>query len=147
MAFDNLTSGSDEKASNQTICDVFVYQKAAVVLFPIFYTVVFIISVCGNSLVLYVICQRKQKFNSTSIYLINLALSDTLFTLVLPARITYYIRQFDWPFGDLLCRLTTLLFFANTYAGKIGHWSLQICCHIFECPSFYSFDDIIFQFS
>lgn len=143
MAFDNLTSGSAEKPPNQTICDVFVYQRAAVVLFPIFYTVVFIISVCGNSLVLYVICQRKQKFNSTSVYLINLALSDTLFTLVLPARITYYIRQFDWPFGDLLCRLTTLLFFANTYAGNIGQWSLQICYHIVECPSFYSFDNII----
>uniref|UniRef100_A0A3Q3XI46 G-protein coupled receptors family 1 profile domain-containing protein n=1 Tax=Mola mola TaxID=94237 RepID=A0A3Q3XI46_MOLML len=91
--------------------------RAAVVLFPVFYSVVFIISVCGNSLVLYVSCQRRQKFNSTSVYLVNLALSDTLFTLALPSRITYYSRHFDWPFGDLLCRLTTLLFFANTYAG------------------------------
>lgn len=103
---------------NTTVCDVFVYQGLAVVLFPIFYAAVFIISLCGNSLVLYVICQRKQKSNSTSVYLVNLALSDTLFTLALPGRITYYIRHFDWPFGDLLCRLTALLFFANTYAGK-----------------------------
>ncbi|MEQ2205209.1 hypothetical protein XENOCAPTIV_012304 [Xenoophorus captivus] len=73
--------------------------RRRVVLFPIFYSVVFIISVCGNCLVLCVICQRKQKFNSTSIYLVNLALSDALFTLALPGRITYYIRQFDWPFG------------------------------------------------
>lgn len=109
-----LTSGD-----NKTVCDVFVYQEVAVVLFPIFYAAIFIISLCGNSLVLYVICQRKQKSNSTSIYLVNLALSDTLFTLALPGRITYYIRHFDWPFGDLLCRLTALLFFANTYAGKM----------------------------
>uniref|UniRef100_A0A3Q1FRA0 Si:ch211-184m13.4 n=1 Tax=Acanthochromis polyacanthus TaxID=80966 RepID=A0A3Q1FRA0_9TELE len=98
-------------------CDVFVYQRAAVVIFPIFYSVVFIISACSNSLVLYVICQRKQKFKSTSIYLINLALSDSLFTLTLPGRITYYIRHFDWPFGDFFCRVTAVLFFANTYAG------------------------------
>ncbi|XP_034550442.1 G-protein coupled receptor 183 [Notolabrus celidotus] len=117
MAELNTTLDSAETSLNQSSCDVFVYQRAAVVLFPIFYSVVFIISVCGNSLVLYVICQRNQKFNSTSIYLVNLALSDTLFTLALPGRITYYIRHFDWPFGDLLCRLTTLLFFANTYAG------------------------------
>ncbi len=120
MAVENMTVGSAENSSNQSSCDVFVYQRAAVVLFPIFYSVVFIVSACGNSLVLYVICQKKQKFNSTSIYLVNLALSDTLFTLTLPGRITYYIRHFDWPFGDLLCRLTTLLFFANTYAGNIS---------------------------
>lgn len=118
MAVDNITADSAENSPNQSSCDVFVYQRAAVVLFPIFYSVVFIISACGNSLVLYVICQRKQKFNSTSIYLLNLALSDALFTLALPGRIIYYIRHFDWPFGDLLCRLTTLLFFANTYAGN-----------------------------
>lgn len=113
----NFTADSTETSPNQSSCDVFVYQRAAVVLFPIFYSVVFMVSVCGNSLVLYVICQRKQKFNSTSIYLVNLALSDALFTLALPGRIIYYIRHFDWPFGDILCRLTTLLFFANTYAG------------------------------
>ncbi|XP_062258864.1 G-protein coupled receptor 183 [Platichthys flesus] len=117
MAADNITQISASNSLNRSGCDVFVYQRAAVVLFPIFYSVVFLISVCGNSLVLYVICQRKHKFNSTSIYLVNLALSDTLFTLALPGRITYYIRHFDWPFGDFLCRLTTLLFFANTYAG------------------------------
>ncbi|KAF7215426.1 G-protein coupled receptor 183 [Nothobranchius furzeri] len=117
MAGVNFTVDSTEISPNQSSCDVLVYQSAAVVLFPIFYSVIFIISVCGNSLVLCVICQRKQKFNSTSIYLANLALSDALFTLALPGRITYYIRHFDWPFGDLLCRLTTLLFFANTYAG------------------------------
>lgn len=116
MEAENVTLVSGH---NKTACDVFVYQDIAVVLFPIFYAAVFLISLCGNSLVLYVICQKKQKSNSTSIYLANLALSDTLFTLALPGRITYYIRHFDWPFGDLLCRLTALLFFANTYAGKM----------------------------
>lgn len=115
MEAENVTLASGH---NKTVCDVLVYQDVAVVLFPIFYTVVFIISLCGNSLVLYVICQRKQKSNSTSVYLVNLALSDTLFTLALPGRIIYYIRHFDWPFGDLLCKMTSLLFFANTYAGR-----------------------------
>lgn len=133
MAVDNITLDPAENSPNQSSCDVFVYQRAAVVLFPIFYSVVFIISACGNSLVLYVICQRKQKFNSTSIYLVNLAISDTLFTLALPGRITYYIRHFDWPFGDLLCRLTTLLFFANTYAGNINASIANILPYFWVC--------------
>lgn len=133
MAVENITLDSAGNTPNQSVCDVFVYQQAAVVLFPIFYSVVFIISACGNSLVLYVICQRKQKFNSTSIYLVNLALSDSLFTLALPGRITYYIRHFDWPFGDVLCRLTTLLFFANTYAGNISTFVANTRSYLWVC--------------
>lgn len=138
MALDNITVDTSDfhSSANQSSCDVFIYQSAAVVLFPVFYSLIFLISLCGNSLVLYVICQRKQKFNSTSIYLVNLALSDTLFTLALPGRITYYIRWFDWPFGDLLCRLTALLFFANTYAGNVtksavGRYHASRCLSLF----------------
>ncbi|XP_036395857.1 G-protein coupled receptor 183 [Megalops cyprinoides] len=108
----NLTT----TAPNQS-CDVYIHMETAQVLFPIFYTLVFLVSICGNSLVLYVTWQKQQKFNSTSLYLVNLALSDTLFTLALPGRITYYTRGFDWPFGDLMCRLTAVMFYTNTYAG------------------------------
>ncbi|XP_062862621.1 G-protein coupled receptor 183 [Trichomycterus rosablanca] len=107
---------SNTSLSNQT-CNVFTYKEAAQILFPIFYAVVLIVSVSGNSLVLYITFQKKKKFNSTTLYLINLAISDTLFTLALPGRIAYYIRGFDWPFGDLLCRLTTVIFYSNTYAS------------------------------
>lgn len=118
---DNLTLAPDWLGGpNRSSCDVFVYQSTATVLFPIFYSLVFLISALGNTLVLYVICRHKQKCNSTSVYLVNLALSDTLFTLVLPARITYYIRQSDWPFGDVMCTLTAVIYFANTYAGNDG---------------------------
>lgn len=118
MAPVNVTLEQADISLNQSTCDLFVDQRAAVVLFPVFYSAVFVISACGNGLVLYVIWRRRQKFNSTSVYLFNLALSDSLFTLALPGRIVYYARHFDWLFGDFLCRLSTLLFFANTYAGK-----------------------------
>ncbi|XP_028847419.1 G-protein coupled receptor 183 [Denticeps clupeoides] len=98
-------------------CDVFEYKRAAHITFPIFYMLVFLISLSGNSLVLYITFQQKQKFKSTSLYLANLAISDALFTLALPGRIVYYILEFNWPFGDILCRLTAVLFYSNTYAG------------------------------
>ncbi|XP_043104345.1 G-protein coupled receptor 183 [Puntigrus tetrazona] len=101
---------------NQT-CDVFIYKESTRIIFPIFYCLIFVISVAGNSLVLCITCQKKQKMNSTTLYIINLAISDTLFTLALPGRITYYIRGFDWPFGDFFCRLTAMIFYSNTYAS------------------------------
>ncbi|KAJ8407339.1 hypothetical protein AAFF_G00279130 [Aldrovandia affinis] len=97
-------------------CNVYIYKETAQVLFPIFYTIIFLVSIFGNSLVL-VTCLKQQKLNSTSLYLVNLAWSDTLFSLALPGRIVYYIREFDWPFGDFLCRLTTVIFYTNTYTG------------------------------
>lgn len=111
------TTASVNSNSNSTECDVFIYKEVAHIIFPIFYTVVFFISLLGNCLVLLIICQRHQKLNATSVYLMNLAVSDALFTLALPGRITYYIREFDWPFGEGLCRITAVLFFSNTYAG------------------------------
>ncbi|XP_061648562.1 G-protein coupled receptor 183 [Phyllopteryx taeniolatus] len=108
---------ADNSSSNRSVCDVFADQRAAVAVFPVFYSLVFLVSACGNALVLAVMCRRRRKFNSTAVYLLNLALSDGLFTLTLPGRIVYYVLRFDWPFGDLLCRMSTLLFFANTYAG------------------------------
>ncbi|XP_065107441.1 G-protein coupled receptor 183 [Paramisgurnus dabryanus] len=116
MTESSTTLSRNDSNTSQT-CDVFIYKESARILFPIFYSLVLIVSVAGNSLVLGIICRKKQKMNSTTIYLINLAISDTLFTLALPGRITYYIRGFDWPFGDLLCRLTAMIFYSNTYAG------------------------------
>ncbi|XP_059355377.1 G-protein coupled receptor 183-like [Carassius carassius] len=110
------TMPMNDSSTNQT-CDVFIYKESARIIFPTFYCLVFIISVAGNSLVLRITCQNKQKMNSTTIYIINLAISDTLFTLALPGRIIYYIQGFDWPFGDFLCRLTAMIFYSNTYAS------------------------------
>lgn len=120
MMFTSLPLTAPENSSqsvNSTQCDVFIYKEVAHIIFPIFYTVVFFISLLGNCLVLLIICQRHQKLNATSVYLMNLAVSDALFTLALPGRITYYIREFDWPFGEALCRITAVLFYSNTYAG------------------------------
>lgn len=125
MAAVNVTLEQANISLNQSTCDLFVDQLVAVVLFPVFYSAVFVISTCGNSLVLYVIWRRRQKFNSTSVYLVNLALSDSLFTLALPSRVVYYARHFDWPFGDFLCRVSMLLFFANTYAGNKSALALR----------------------
>ncbi|KAL4635519.1 G-protein coupled receptor 183-like [Arapaima gigas] len=106
----------NSSTSNRS-CDVLIYSKSSKVLYPVFYTLVFLISISGNSLVLCVTCQKKQKLKSTTLYLVNLALSDALFILALPGRIIYYVREFDWPFGDLMCRLTSVVFYTNTYAG------------------------------
>ncbi|MGH0191284.1 UNVERIFIED_CONTAM: hypothetical protein FKN15_059135 [Acipenser sinensis] len=117
MESTQLNEDLNNGTSNDSNCDVYICRNTAKFLFPIFYLAVFVVGIFGNVLVLYITFQKQQKVNSTSLYLINLAVSDTLFALALPGRITYYIREFDWPFGDLMCRITTVIFYTNTYVG------------------------------
>ncbi|XP_062958241.1 G-protein coupled receptor 183-like [Cynocephalus volans] len=83
----------------------------------LFYSALLLFSALGNVLALCLAFQKGKKINSTGVYLVHLAVSDLLFTLALPGRITYYALGFSWPFGDGLCRLTAFIFYTSTYGG------------------------------
>ncbi|AUD40314.1 G-protein-coupled receptor family protein [Flamingopox virus FGPVKD09] len=50
-------------------------------------------------------------------YLINLIVSDLIFTATLPLRIDYYYYFFNWRWGEIACRLTSFLSYINTYVS------------------------------
>ncbi|NXQ12211.1 GP183 protein, partial [Peucedramus taeniatus] len=99
-------------------CNVHSHHFSTKVTFSLFYIVLLVFGACGNVLALCITFQRrKKKLNSTNLYLVNLALSDALFTLALPGRIAYYILESNWPFGDWFCRITAFIFYMNTYVS------------------------------
>ncbi|CAL1582530.1 unnamed protein product [Knipowitschia caucasica] len=104
--------------SNASGCDtLYAHRAYAKVLMPLFYCVVFLVGLSGNCLALYVIRPNLKKMNSTTLYSLNLVISDILFTLSLPVRIIYYGMGFHWPLGEAVCKISGLLFYINTYAG------------------------------
>ncbi|XP_053563791.1 G-protein coupled receptor 183 isoform X2 [Bombina bombina] len=107
---------SPEEIINKT-CDLYSHRSTARILLPIYYSLVLIIGLIGNILALAVIHQNRRKMNSTTLYSINLVISDVLFATTLPTRIAYYAMGFHWPLGEPLCRITSLFFYINTYAG------------------------------
>ena len=70
----------------------------------ILYSLIFIISICGNSLVCYVIFSRRQMRTVTNYYIANLSLSDLLMTLINIPFNTARLLLTDWPFGQILCK-------------------------------------------
>ncbi|XP_031735896.1 G-protein coupled receptor 183-like [Anarrhichthys ocellatus] len=109
---------SPNNASNEPTCDtLYAHRDYARVLMPLFYSVVFLVGLLGNSLALHVIRPNLKKMNSTTLYSLNLVISDILFTLSLPLRIVYYALGFHWPLGEALCKISGLIFYINTYAG------------------------------
>ncbi|NXF30402.1 LPAR6 protein, partial [Nyctibius bracteatus] len=84
-------------------------------LFPVIYSVVFVLGLIENVLALYFLSCRGEHPSHASVYMINLALVDTLFVCVLPFKIHYHLNQNNWVFGDMACRVTGTLYYINIY--------------------------------
>ncbi|XP_030575420.1 LOW QUALITY PROTEIN: platelet-activating factor receptor-like [Archocentrus centrarchus] len=109
------TMASVESAdSNST---TFLDSEFRYVLFPVFYTIFFILGFFANLYMLFVLrCLRQAKaMGEIHIYMTNLTIADLLFVCALPFWISYYIHKGDWKYGDFMCRLMGSFFFINNY--------------------------------
>ncbi|XP_040917364.1 platelet-activating factor receptor [Toxotes jaculatrix] len=97
----------------------FLDSEFRYVLFPVAYSIIFILGVLANLYVLFVLrCLREAKaMGEIRIYMTNLTIADLLFVCALPFWIGYYSRHGNWVYTDFMCRLTGSLFFINTYCS------------------------------
>ncbi|KAI2649522.1 lysophosphatidic acid receptor 6-like protein [Labeo rohita] len=84
-------------------------------LFTPVYSLVFCFGLIGNLGALYYFIFKIKQKSPSNIYIINLAVADTLFLFALPFRIHYHLNDSNWIFGDPMCRITGTIFFANIY--------------------------------
>ncbi|XP_029386518.1 C-X-C chemokine receptor type 1 [Echeneis naucrates] len=77
--------------------------------------IVFVVSMLGNSVVVYVVCCMNKGRTSTDIYLMHLAMADLLFSFTLPF---WAIDAFSgWIFGNFMCKLLSGFQEASVYSG------------------------------
>ncbi|XP_069008538.1 platelet-activating factor receptor isoform X1 [Embiotoca jacksoni] len=95
----------------------FMDSEFRYMLFPVVYSIMFILGVFANLYVLFVLrCLREARaMGEIRIYMANLTIADLLFVSVLPFWIDYYSRRGHWIYGDFMCRVTGSFFFINTY--------------------------------
>lgn len=108
-------NGSFSKINNCTFSDT-----VAVSMYPAAYSLFFIIGLPGNCLSLYVAWVQMQKGNSLAVYLINLSISDLLYTITLPVWIMIAMHQ---TVNDTLCSLIAVIMYNSFYVG-----SGLLCC-------------------
>ncbi|XP_048190416.1 chemokine XC receptor 1 [Perognathus longimembris pacificus] len=81
----------------------------------ILYSLVFLLSLAGNSLVLWVLVKYENLETFTNLFILNLCLSDLLFSCLLPVWISAH--HWGWVFGDVCCKLFNLLFSVSLYSS------------------------------
>ncbi|KAL7385648.1 hypothetical protein ABVT39_025650 [Epinephelus coioides] len=79
------------------------------------YIIVFVLSMVGNSVVVYVVCYMKRGRASTDIYLMHLAVADLLFCFTLPFWAVKI--HSGWVFGNFMCKLLSGFQEVSVYSG------------------------------
>ncbi|XP_059209999.1 B1 bradykinin receptor [Centropristis striata] len=81
---------------------------------------IFTLSLLGllfNSFVLAVFFAHKDRLTVAEIYLSNLALADLVLLCGLPFWAMNILNDFNWPYGDALCKLVNSIIIINFYTS------------------------------
>uniref|UniRef100_A0A8C5HF85 P2Y purinoceptor 3-like n=1 Tax=Gouania willdenowi TaxID=441366 RepID=A0A8C5HF85_GOUWI len=88
------------------------------IFLPVCYSLTFVFSLTLNSVVLVRSCgSGNRHWNTSLIYMVNLASTDLMYGLSLPFLVGSYVLRDRWVFGDFMCRLVRFLFYFNLYCS------------------------------
>ncbi|XP_076826268.1 chemerin-like receptor 1 [Brachyhypopomus gauderio] len=109
------TSGEDyyEDYENEEHTEL---RQSLNIMSLIVYCLAFVLGVVGNGIVIWV-SGFKMKKTVNTVWFLNLAIADFLFTAFLPLSVAYTAMHFHWPFGRFMCKFNSTLSFLNMFAS------------------------------
>ncbi|XP_076840648.1 chemokine (C motif) receptor 1a, duplicate 1 [Brachyhypopomus gauderio] len=107
---------SSEIPSDQ-LCNKDTVIQVGSIAMPLFFTIVVLLSLFGNILVLVILGLYESLRSLTNIFILNLALSDLMFTFGLPFWACYNI--WGWTLGDAACKAVNFVFSAGFYSSIV----------------------------
>ncbi|XP_072507470.1 chemokine XC receptor 1 [Notamacropus eugenii] len=99
------------------LCENQANFELAALSHTVFYSLVFVLSLVGNSLVLWVMVKYESLESLTNIFILNLCLSDLLFSCLLPFWIM--VHYYGWIFGEFFCKLSNMIFHISLNSSVI----------------------------
>ncbi|KAG7210170.1 hypothetical protein KM043_011730 [Ampulex compressa] len=97
--------------------DRHLVEQIVMVVVPLFFGMIGILGLLGNSLVVIVVAANPGMRSTTNILIINLAIADLLFVIFcIPFTATDFVLPF-WPFGNLWCKVVQYLIIVTAYAS------------------------------
>ncbi|KAK0131953.1 C3a anaphylatoxin chemotactic receptor [Merluccius polli] len=86
------------------------------IVMAVVFSAVALVGAVGNGLVIYVTGFRMRR-TVNSIWFLNLAVADFLYTCFLIFPIISISQSYHWPFGQVMCKLKTVLTLSNMFAS------------------------------
>lgn len=84
---------------------------------PLWLSVISISGIVGNGLVLLVFCLQRNPCSVADVYLGNLALANLVMVLCLPFWAVTIAREYEWSFGEMLCKLINTAISMNYFCS------------------------------
>ena len=95
-------------------------------IFIIFYCVIFLSGITGNSLVVYVVVRNKSMQSITNIFITNLALSDIMMCLLAVPFTPLSAFLDSWIFGNVLCHIVPMALGVSVYVSTLTSTAIAI---------------------
>lgn len=96
------------------------------IAFYFIYASIFLLGICGNALVCYVVARNKQMHTVTNLLITNLALSDILLCVLAVPFTPLYTFMGAWVFGSTLCCLVPYAQAVSVYISTFTLTSIAI---------------------
>lgn len=84
---------------------------------PVTYGIIFVVGLLGNLTSIGIYLMKLRPWKSSSIIMVNLALTDLLYVLSMPFLISYYSNGDLWVLGDFMCRFVRFSFHFHLYGS------------------------------
>ena len=106
--------------SNRTITasiddDAMFLMVLKCIVVPVLFGLITVVGLTGNGLVVYVIVTKPRMRTVINLLLLNLAIADVCFVIVIPPFTAYMEATSSWPFGEVPCRLLHYLVNVTAY--------------------------------
>ncbi|KAK2856765.1 hypothetical protein Q5P01_005500 [Channa striata] len=116
------------RSEDQNCTDVDTLMKEYYL--PVAYSIIFIVGLLGNVTAIFVYLTKLRPWKSSSIIMVNLALTDLSYVLSLPFLVYYYSNGDSWRLGDFMCRFVRFSFHFNLYGSILFLTCLAIFRYI-----------------
>ncbi|XP_010005705.1 PREDICTED: chemokine XC receptor 1 [Chaetura pelagica] len=97
------------------VCEMGGYFVFYTHLTTVIYTLAFLFSLVGNTLVLWILFKYEILTSLTNIFIMNLCVSDLVFSCMLPFWAVD--QSLGWIFGEFLCKAVNAVFSVGYYSG------------------------------
>ncbi|XP_073480014.1 proteinase-activated receptor 1-like [Aquarana catesbeiana] len=95
-------------------------------LVPSIYTVVFLVALPLNIMAIIIFLVKMKVRKPAMVYMLNLAIADTLLVSILPFYIVSRFLGNEWIFEEGMCRFVTAAFYCNMYCSVLLMTSISV---------------------